>query len=472
MSALRRAQAFFPSGTGPVLIPFLDFALFAWYIDSMRNIMKNWMIPVLCGCILPVLWGKDAAPDPSDPLRAKAESGDVRAQFHLGNEYFSGTPGRHRDLTLAAYWFLAASDRGLPEATFNYAICLDRGWGVDRDPYLAAEFYRRASEKGTIPQAAFNYAMILKKGIQLSPEEREKWARKKHLEIETDEKKASEILRQLAEKGFAPAKTEVAESLLAANPMPPGYARRAFLLLSEAAADPAASPKTFRLLADCWYGGIGTEPDDEKMIASLQTASDRGDTAGTLKLAWCLENGLKTAPDAARAFVLYRKTAEAGLSLGQYKVAQAIEQGKYRDPQGVDAVEWYSRAAMQELPQACLRLGEMAENGEGRVPKNPKMAMNLYLCAAKKGYARAQYRLGMIYLRRDSEAPGGYDPSAAFYWFRQGAQGGDTLCMRALARCLLEGTGCDKNRGEGILWLRRAAENGDILAEEYLKELH
>ena len=437
----------------------------------MRNIRKILLIPILCGGMLSSLQGRDASPPGTDPLRAKAEAGDVRAQFHLANEYFSGTPERHRDLTLAAHWFLAASDRGLPEAMFNYAVCLDRGWGVDRDPFQAAEYYRRASEKGTIPQAAFNYAMILKKGIRLSAEEQEKWAGKKHPEIAPDGKKALEILEQLVKKGFAPAKTEVAESLLAADPLPPGSAVRAFQLLSEAAADPSAPPKTFRLLADCWYGGIGTEPNDEKMIASLRTASDRGDIQGTLKLAWCLENGLKTAPDPAGALALYRKTADAGLSLGQYKVAQAIEQGKYQDPQGIDAVEWYSRAAIQELPQACLRLGEMVETGEGRAPKNPKMAMHFYLRAAKRGYARAQYKLGETYLRQDAEAPGGYDPSAAVYWFRQGAENGDTPCMRALARCLLEGTGCDRNRGEGIQWLRRAAANGDILAEERLKEL-
>ena len=438
----------------------------------MRNMRKILMIPILCGgALLSPLQGKDSVRPETDPLRAKAEAGDIRAQFHLANEYFSGTKDRHRDLTLAAHWFLAASDRGLPEAMFNYAVCLDRGWGVDRDPYLAAEYYRRASERGTIPQAAFNYAMVLKKGIRLSPEEQEKRAGKKHPEIPQDEKKASEILEQLVKKGFAPAKTEIAESLLSADPMTPAAADRAFRLLSESAADPSAPPKTFRLLADCWYGGIGTDSDDEKMIACLQTASDRGDLMGTLKLAWCLENGLKTAPDPARALTLYRKTADAGLPLGQYKIAQAIERGTYQDPQGIDAVEWYSRAAVQEFPQACLRLGELVETGEGRAPKNPKMAMHFYLRAAKRGYARAQFKLGETYLRQDPDAPVGYDPSAAVYWFRQGAENGDTPCMRALARCLLEGTGCDRNRGEGVFWLRKAAENGDILAEERLKEL-
>lgn len=443
----------------------------------MRKIKNALLIPVFFGCCAISLFSGDSAvalpdPDDGDPLHAKAESGDVKAQFRLANEYFTGTPGRRRNLTLAAHWFLAASDRGLPEAMFNYAVCLDRGWGVDRDPYLAAEYYRRASESGTIPQAAFNYAMILKKGIHLSGEELEKWAHRKHEEIGVDEEKAEEILEQLAEKGFAPAKTEIAETLLAADPISPRDAQRAFLLLSEAAGDPRAPAKTFRLLADCWYGGIGTDPDDEKMIGSLRKASDLGDASGTLKLAWCLENGLKTAPDPAGALALYVRTAEAGIAFGQYKVAQAIEQGKYRDPQGIDAVEWYSRAAMQELPQACLRLGELVEEGADRAPKNPKMAMHLYLRAAKKGYARAQYKLGRIYLRQDPEAPAGFDPSAAVYWFRQGAQNGDTPSMRALARCLLDGTGCDRNRGEGIRWLQQAAQNGDILAEEQLRELH
>jgi hypothetical protein len=56
------------------------------------------------------------------------------------------------------------------------------------------------------------------------------------------------------------------------------------------------------------------------------------------------------------------------------------------------------------------------------------------------------------------------DPSAAFYWFRQGAIRGDVNSQRRLAICYLEGKGTEKNALEGMRWMRRAAKSGDPAA--------
>ena len=80
-----------------------------------------------------------------DSLRAAAESGSADAQFRLANEYFTGTPGRKRNFTLAAYWFRRVADRGYPEAMFNYALCLDQGRPIRE---LDGRDVRKALAKG------------------------------------------------------------------------------------------------------------------------------------------------------------------------------------------------------------------------------------------------------------------------------------------------------------------------------------
>ena len=144
-----------------------------------------------------------------DPLRAKAAEGNKIAMFKLGDEYFYGTKTRLPNPTLAAYWYKKAADAGLPEAMFNYAVCLERGTGVEKNRFEAYDWMKKAADAG-VKMARFQLAMTDLYGI---PEDKERGLPAKP-PLATY---ALSQLEQLAEEQFIPAETVLAELLLRQN---------------------------------------------------------------------------------------------------------------------------------------------------------------------------------------------------------------------------------------------------------------
>lgn len=401
-----------------------------------------------------------------DSLRTAAEAGDVVAQFRLANEYFYGAPDRKRNYTLAAHWFLTVAKKNIPEGMFNYALCLDQGLGVERNPFLAAEYYRKAAESKTLPYAMFNYALLLRNGIVCRSREEEK-KRPQNFVFEKDEAKAVLLLEELIQRNFAPAMTEMAEILFHQKDRKPEDTDRIFALLYRASKDDSAPAKTFRYLSDCYFNGIGIPPDGGKMIRCLETAVRKGDGMSMLKLAYCLEAGVHVDFDEARALELYRKAAKFGLAEALFKVGKAAADGKIKDIPPEQAMTYYKLAAEKNHPEAWYRLGEILEQGNKTVKADMESARNAYFQSAKLGYPRAQYQIGMLFLGENQSKI--KDPAAAVYWFKQGAERGDGPSMRGLAHCLYHGKGCSPDRDQGMYWLKRAAQEGDLRAMEMLR---
>lgn len=97
----------------------------------------------------------------AEPL---AHLGDAAAQTLMGELYLRGL-GVKRNDEEAARWYRLASEAGVSEAQFRYAVMLIEGEGVAADPAAARELMHRAADGGN-PEAAFNYAQML---IQASP---------------------------------------------------------------------------------------------------------------------------------------------------------------------------------------------------------------------------------------------------------------------------------------------------------------
>ena len=62
------------------------------------------------------------------------------------------------------------------------------------------------------------------------------------------------------------------------------------------------------------------------------------------------------------------------------------------------------------------------------------------------------------------------DNILSFQYYRQGAHNGNVFSMRMLARCFIDGKGCDANRKEAEHWLEKAATAGNDLAKEELAQ--
>ena len=60
------------------------------------------------------------------------------------------------------------------------------------------------------------------------------------------------------------------------------------------------------------------------------------------------------------------------------------------------------------------------------------------------------------------------DSVEAFKYFAQAAEGGIAEAERRVANCYFEGLGVPSSRSEGVQWLERAADHGDVEAQVLL----
>lgn len=399
----------------------------------------------------------------SDPLRTAAEQGDTAAQYKLGNEYFYGTESRKVNYELAAYWYRKAATGGNGAAQLNYGICLEHGFGVDRDPKNASLFYLFATNKG-IPEAEYNLALLYLHG---SGQNDLKLPREKA--VAPDRGKAEQHLRNLVEKEFAPAMVELSAVMLNRENVTEQDRKDAVALLLRAEKLPGITGKGLRFLADCYYGGIGgLTKDPAKTVALLKRAIEKKDLDSVTKLAFFYEHGEGVEKqDKQKAFELYKGAALKGQAYAQYKYAEMICEN-YEEGKGFEhAMEFYERSMAQECPQALHRVALFALKGIGLEKPDPVRAVTLLERAAVVGYPTSQYSLGCMYAEGDGIPQ---DDLRSFLWFAEAAKRGHAAAMRKLAICYAKGQGCAKDDKKAILWLNYAAQAGDYLAIRMLEK--
>ena len=417
------------------------------------------MLLIACAALL----GRSVSAADDDPLREKALLGDHKAEFALGNEYFYGTDSRKANPVLAAHWFRKASE-DVPEAMFNYGVCLERGHGVPRDPVAAAECYRKAAEKDCEP-AEFNYAMVLLNGVSFrTVDEREKY---RDAELpDPQPEKARAMIRALADKGYLPARVELAALLISRREdVSAAEAEKAFELVSEAVKDPDAPARAWRVLGDCYFSGFGTLPDGAKMIEALNKAVELGSLEALSRMGYCYEFGINVKPDPKKALACYERAAKAGLPAAMLKYGDMIASGEVDGKGSDDALVWFKKSAAEDCPEALYRLGTMNLHGIG-TDKNPELAAELFSRGAQLEHPNSQYELGMLFLQKDG--PIAKDERAAFFWFNRAASKGCAPAQRQLAVCYENGTGCETDLEKALILYQEAARNGDVEARRRL----
>ena len=83
----------------------------------------------------------------TDALRARAEAGDVEAQFVLGSMYEFGR-GVPEDDVEAVRWYRLAADQGDADAQYRLGVNYDDGEGVPEDDVEAVRWFRLAAAQG------------------------------------------------------------------------------------------------------------------------------------------------------------------------------------------------------------------------------------------------------------------------------------------------------------------------------------
>jgi TPR repeat protein len=158
-----------------------------------------------------------------EALKEAAWSGDVIAQFELGNRFYLGSYVE-KSFNKAFEMFYMAALQGSAESQFNVGVMYELGQGTPKDDVLAAHWFRQAANQGNT-QAQSNLGMMynLGDGVEQNDEKAVLWdskaAEKGHAEsqfnlaymyqegrgVQQSDTYAVHWYRKSADQGFAKA---------------------------------------------------------------------------------------------------------------------------------------------------------------------------------------------------------------------------------------------------------------------------
>ena len=110
--------------------------------------MKSALLALLTICLCLPLIGDEAAKKKFEETRAKAEKGNVMAQYNLGVAYVRGI-GVMKDDREAAKWYRKAADQGHVMAQYELGVLHLHGKGVKRDAITAFTWLNIAGANGS-----------------------------------------------------------------------------------------------------------------------------------------------------------------------------------------------------------------------------------------------------------------------------------------------------------------------------------
>ncbi len=123
--------------------------------------------------------------------------------------------------------------------------------------------------------------------------------------------------------------------------------------------------------------------------------------------------------------------------------------------------------AKKGFAKAQYNLGVMYEKGNG-VEKNLKKAKKWFQFAAEQGLSRAQYNLGLMYGKGNGVAK---DYSKAIKWLSLAADQGNGKAQTNLGWMYETGKGAPKDTQKALYWYRLASDQGLAKAQEKLNLL-
>lgn len=121
-----------------------------------------------------------------------------------------------------------------------------------------------------------------------------------------------------------------------------------------------------------------------------------------------------------------------------------------------EAAKWHRQAAEKGYASAQYSLGLMYSDGEG-VSQDDKEKVKWITKSAEQGFAAAQYNLAAIYYNAEGVTQ---DYGKALEWFRKSAEQGDADSQLNLGLMYRKAKGVPQNHAEAFVWLKKSAEQG------------
>lgn len=245
---------------------------------------------------------------PSDQdLVARAKSGDAKAQFEVGECYYTGRGGVKKNRPESFKWFEKAVNGGNIHAKYRLARCYDKGWGVAENFTKANSMYKEAIAELT-PLA------------------------------ENGDGLACFYLGYSYDEGLGVIQNNVT-------------AAQWYLKGAEAGDVDAQCA-----MAGCYKNGRGVTKSYTEAVKWYRLSAEQGYDNAQCSLGYCYDVGQGVPQSYTEAVKWYRLSAEQGYDVAQYNLGICYQYGRGVTKSIPDAVKWYKKAAAQGNENAKKQL--------------------------------------------------------------------------------------------------------------------
>jgi uncharacterized protein len=232
------------------------------------------------------------------------------------------------------------------------------------------------------------------------------------------------------------------------------------------AGDPAAQT----LAAEILSRGLGTKKNEAEAAKWYQRAAEQGVPEAQFQYALLLIDGRFVKKDPQGAYALMEAAAAAGNRLAQFNFAQILVDREPGPAGMAKAVPYYEEAAKAGLADAQYAMSQIVANGAGGKKADEVAAREWLALAAGQNFDTAQVDLGTWLI----EGRGGpRDLKAGFGWIKRAADGGNVAAQNRLAKLYMGGIGTEPNAIDAAAWyfLARRAGLVDLEMNDFLAGL-
>lgn len=213
------------------------------------------------------------------------------------------------------------------------------------------------------------------------------------------------------------------------------------------------------LVAEILSRGLGMRRDDRSAAGWYQRAAEQGIPEAQFQYALMLLDGKYVPKDVKQAHALMEAAAEAGNRLAQFNLAQLIIDREVDDAGMARAVSYYERAAKAGLADAQYAMAQIYLNGFGGKKADLHQARNWLTLAARQNFDTAEVDLGTWLI----EGRGGErDLRSGFNWIKRAADGGNVAAQNRLAKLYMNGLGTEPDSVLAGAWYILARRSGLI----------
>lgn len=344
-------------------------------------------------------------------------NGDLQeGAFDIVISYFAGKFGQPFDKVRLVEWLMRGGKAGVPSMQLALAAEYFVGNLLPKDLGESERWYLKLAAAGS-PEAYYRLGQIhFEKKNYL---EAMKWLR---LGSSANQAEAYGLLSVMHLEGLG-------------TPVDPIEALRLMKIAAK------TSPWAQFMVGQMYWEGRGVAIDPVEAVKWFRLSADAGFADGQEALARAYETGLGVAVDAEQ-FNFWRKKAVAGNSgLAKFRIESAERTARAQEAMRREVQEREDilrRALNDGTAKSKIALAFFL----GR--RNSKEVVSLLEAAINQGSAEAAYKLGIVYIYRQS---GTDDPAQGHLLIKKAAAQGYTDALVWLARAFYQGTDFKKDLG-------------------------